>query len=93
MPSLLKGEPRIKVVAEAVSFTQAMELATKLRPRIVVLDLHMGDERAVTPPQVKTCLVGSVLMAMSIWNDDETKALADALGAVTFLDKRTSALS
>jgi len=60
---LLKGEPEIKVVAEAVSFTQAMDLATKLRPRIVILDLHMDDQRGVTPTQVRSCLVGSRSLA------------------------------
>jgi len=30
---------------------------------------------------------GSLVLAMSIWNDNRTKALAHSLGAVTLLDK------
>ena len=47
----------------------------------------MGDEYVVTPSQMKSWLVGSRLLAISIWHDDETKALADSFGAVTLLDK------
>jgi chemotaxis response regulator CheB len=84
---LLTGDPEIEVVAQGVSFAQTMELTTKLRPQVVVMDLHMADERVVKPSQVKSCLNGSRLLAMSLWNDDETKALAEAFGAVTLLDK------
>ena len=84
---LLKGDPEIEVVAESVGFAQTIQLAAKLRPRIIVLDVHMADERKVTPLQLKFGLVGSQLLAISIWKDDETIALAKALGAVTLLDK------
>jgi chemotaxis response regulator CheB len=84
---LIKGDPEIEVVAECVSFAQTMELATKLHPQVIVLDLHMGDERTVTPSQLKSGLNGSLLLAMSIWNDDETKSLAETIGAVMLLDK------
>jgi two-component system response regulator DevR len=85
--SLLAGNPEIEVVAEAASFTQTMELLTNLHPKIIVLDLHMGDERLVSPSLVKSCLNGSRLLAMSIWTDDEAKSLAETFGAVTLLDK------
>jgi hypothetical protein len=41
----------------------------------------------VTPAQVKSSLVGSQLLAISIWNDEDAKILADSFGAVTLLDK------
>jgi two-component system response regulator DesR len=84
---LLKGDPEIEVVAECVSFGETIDLAAKLQPRIIVLDVHMGDERQVTPLQLKFGLVGSQLLAISIWKDDETITLAKAIGAVTLLDK------
>ena len=85
--NLLKGDPDIQLVAEAASFSQTMQLTDKLHPQIVVMDLHMRDEKDVTPAQIKSSLVGSRLLAISIWNDDEAKALADSFGAVTLLDK------
>jgi two-component system response regulator DevR len=84
---LLQEDPEIQLVAEAGSLHQAIEVAGELRPQVVVLDLHMGDEKGVAPIDVKSRLVGSRLLAISIWNDDETKALADRLGAVVLLDK------
>ncbi|HWO29830.1 MAG TPA: response regulator [Candidatus Acidoferrum sp.] len=84
---LLKGDPEIEVVAECVSFAQTMEVTSKLRPQVIVLDLHMGDEGTVTPSHLKFCLIGSRLLAISIWKDEETKALAETIGAVTLLDK------
>ena len=84
---LLKGDPEIQIVAKATSFSQTMQLAEKLHPQIVVMDLHMGDENDVTPSHIKSCLVGSLLLAISFWNDNETKTLADSFGAVAWLDK------
>jgi two-component system, NarL family, response regulator DevR len=84
---LPQGDPEIQVLAEAASLSQAMQLIDKLRSQIVVIDLHMGDDRDVTSSQVKSCLVGSTLPAISLWNYDETKALADSYGAAVLLDK------
>jgi two-component system response regulator NreC len=77
----------IEVVAIAHDFAKAMELCSQLRPDVVLMDLHMPDEKSVTPEQLKTCFSQSTLIAMSIWIDDETKALADSLGAKVLLDK------
>jgi two-component system response regulator DesR len=84
---LLKGDPEIEVVAECVSFAQTMEVTSKLHPQVIVLDVHMRDELTVTPSHVKFGLIGSRLLAISIWKDEETKALAETIGAVTLLDK------
>ena len=83
---LLKSDPEIQLMAEAGNFAQTIELISKLRPRVVVMDLHRGDENNVNPSQVKSCLNGSRLLAIS-WNDSETKMLAKRLGAVTLMDK------
>jgi two-component system invasion response regulator UvrY len=84
---LLQSDPEIQLVAEAVSFRQAMRFASRLRPQVIVMDLHMPDENNLTPLQIKSCFVGSRLLAISLWNDEETKVLADGCGAVTLLDK------
>jgi DNA-binding NarL/FixJ family response regulator len=87
----LKDDLNIVVVAEGANFAQTMKLALILQPHVIVLDLHMGDEYAVTPSQIKASLNGSRLIAMSIWNDNETKSLAETFGAVALLDKATLA--
>ena len=90
---LLRGDPEIQLVAECVSFAQTMERASKLHPQIIVLDVHMGDERSVTPSQLKFGLIGSRLLAVSIWKDDETKVLAERIGAAALLDKANLAIT
>ena len=84
---LLKSDPEIQVVGECVSFAQTIDLAAKLHPQVVVLDVHMSDERTVTRAQLKSGLIGSQLLAISVWNDGETRHLAEAIGAVALLDK------
>lgn len=83
----LKEVLEIVVLAEGANFTQTMKLAKKLQPHVIILDLHMSDERTVTPSEFKASLNDSRLIAMSLWKDDETKTLAEAFGAVTLLDK------
>ncbi|HXM93604.1 MAG TPA: response regulator [Candidatus Dormibacteraeota bacterium] len=87
--SLLNGEPKIEIVGEAINFAQTIQMIEDLRPEVVIIDLHMPDGRVVTQQQVKSCLTPSVsrLLAISIWNDAETKALAASFGAVQLLDK------
>lgn len=84
---ILDSDREIQVVGEATSFRQTIESCGKLRPHIIVMDLHMKDGEILTPLQVKSSVDGSRLLAISIWHDDETKALANAYGAVTLLDK------
>jgi two-component system response regulator DegU len=85
---LLALQNTIEVVGEAASYAQTIQMASTLRPRLVVLDLHMPDERHVTPEEVKTCLTpGSELLAISVWNDESADVLAQSLGATILLDK------
>ncbi len=85
---LLALQDSIEVVGEADCYARAIQMASSLRPRLVVLDLHMPDEKHVTPEEVKTCLtVGSDLLAISVWNDESAEILAQNLGASILLDK------
>jgi hypothetical protein len=56
------------------------------------MDLRMGAANDVTPSQIKSSLDGSRVLAISFWNDSETKTLADSYGAVAWLDKTKLAL-
>lgn len=85
--NLLKDDPEVQILGEATSFGETIKIATTLRPQVVILDVHMQDEEDRTPAQVKSCLVGSRVLAISVWTDGETKALAESYGAVALLDK------
>jgi DNA-binding NarL/FixJ family response regulator len=84
---LLERDREIELVGEATNFAETIQMLKELRPQVIVMDLHMRDETRFMPEEVKSCLNGSQIVAISIWNDEETKALADSYGAATLLDK------
>jgi DNA-binding NarL/FixJ family response regulator len=86
---LLKREPRIKVVAEAANYSETLALTTALQPDVLLLDLHMPDERDYPPETVKNHVLQNTrcVLAISIWNDDAAKLLAENLGAKVLIDK------
>jgi len=89
---LLMEEPAIKVVAEAANFSQAIQMASTFKPDIVLLGSHMPDDYAFEPAYIKNqlALCGSKVLGMSLSSgehDEESRRLAESLGAVTLLDK------
>jgi len=84
---LLKTEPRIDVLGEARNFEELLKMATELKPRVIVMDLHMPGEKGLEPGWVADQLRGSSVLVISIWVDEEAKALAKSYGAIKHLDK------
>jgi DNA-binding NarL/FixJ family response regulator len=86
---LLKREPRIKVVAEAANYSETLALTTALQPDVLLLDLHMPDEREYPSETVRNHVLQNTrcVLAISVWNDDCAKSLAESLGAKVLLDK------
>lgn len=86
---LLEQDPEIQLVGEAVDFTQTLQMTDDLKPEVIILDLHMKDDGELTPGDFKDRLhhTPSRILAISIWNDAESKALAESFGAFTLLDK------
>ena len=87
----LAEDPRIEVVAEALSFAQTIELTNSLKPDVLLMDLHMNDEHAYPPELVRSKISADAgcILAISVWNDDKAKALAKQFGAKVLLDKAT----
>jgi DNA-binding NarL/FixJ family response regulator len=85
--NLLERAPEIQLVAEGDTFIQAMQIIGKLRPRVFVMDLYMGDQRDVTALSATSGLVGPRLLVIPLWNDDEPKSLADNFDRVQLLNK------
>jgi two-component system, NarL family, response regulator DevR len=84
---LLKSDTDVRLVGEASSLRETLDLTAVVCPDVVVMDIHMGDEQNVKPSDLKSRLVDCRLLAMSLWTDEETKILAESFGAVTLLDK------
>jgi DNA-binding NarL/FixJ family response regulator len=86
---LLVVRPEFEVVGEAGDFAQTMRMASELKPHVVVMDLHMPSGIGTAPPDIKSRLesCGSKLLAISIWNEEDTRALAKDFGALKLLNK------
>ena len=84
---ILKNDAEVLLIGEASGFREVIALSSERRPDVVLMDVHMGDEQKIKLSDLKSSLVNCQLLAMSLWTDEETKALAKSLGAVTLLDK------
>ena len=85
---LLADRPEITVVGESTDFAHTLQLCKDLRANVVILDLHMSDGNRISAREFKSQLpTESRVLAISVWYDAETKALAERYGAVKLLDK------
>ena len=89
--NFLNGEPAIKVLGEASNFAETISMTAALKPDVVLLDVHMPDDRSFNPEFVKASLCRARVLAMSLASDyeseEETRLLAENFGAVRTLDK------
>jgi len=78
-----------ELVGEAKGFAETIQLANELRPDVLVMNLHMSDEREYSPESVRFQLSmhSGCIVAISVWNDEQAKALAKRFGARVLLDK------
>jgi two-component system, NarL family, response regulator DevR len=78
---LLSEREDIKLVGEAETFTEAIQKTAELRPDEIIFDLHMAEGAKQRLP------AGLKVLAISVANDDEAKALAERIGTAKLLDK------
>jgi DNA-binding NarL/FixJ family response regulator len=84
---ILRGQPEIELIGEAADYAQAIQLMTALNPEVILLDLRMPGKTETTAFDVKSHLHDSRLLAISFYNDECARILAENLGAAGFLDK------
>jgi len=86
---LLTDRPDITLVGQSTGFAQTLQMCKEMHPHIVILDLHMSDGNRITPSEFKSQMdhAKSRVVAISVWDDEETKTLAASYGAVKLLDK------
>ena len=89
---LLDSESDIEVVGEATSGRQAVVLAKKLMPAIVVMDIAMPLLNGLEATrQILQADTGTKVLMLSAHSDDTYVEQAIAFGAMGFLLKQTSA--
>jgi DNA-binding NarL/FixJ family response regulator len=80
--TILKDESGVSVVGEVSDYAGMLKVLGEPAPQVVLMDLRMPDENRYDPAYIKDQLRGSHLLAMSIWDDQETVNRADSLGAL-----------
>ena len=88
---LLEAEDDLEVVGEAETGRQAVALARKLRPAVVVMDIAMPLLNGLEATrQILKAVPDTKVLILSAHSDDAYVEQATALGAVGFLLKQTS---
>ncbi|HEY0551793.1 MAG TPA: response regulator transcription factor, partial [Verrucomicrobiae bacterium] len=91
---LLRGEPDIEIVGEADTGRHAVQLAKKLRPAVVVMDIAMPQLNGLEATrQVLAALPDTKVIILSAHADDAYVEQANAAGAVGYLIKQASSLA
>jgi DNA-binding NarL/FixJ family response regulator len=85
--TLLRAQTDIAVCGEAHDYADLLKKLNGSTPDVVLMDMRMPGEGRFDPATIKRNLNGSCLLAMSVWNDEETITLAESYGAVKLLDK------
>ena len=90
--ALLEAEGDIQVVGEAATGREAVELARKLRPAVVVMDIAMPVLNGLEATrQIHKILPGAKVLILSAHSDEAYVEQVIALGAAGYLLKQTSA--
>jgi len=85
--ALLQAQNGIAVCGEAQDYPDLLRMLSESMADVVLMDMRMPGGRGFDPTNIKAHLHGSCLLAMSVWNDEETTSLAQSYGATRLLDK------
>ena len=92
LKKLLESESDIEVVGEATTGRQAVELAEKLHPAVIIMDIAMPQMNGLEATrQILKSQPGVKIIILSAHSDDAYVESATSLGAAGYLIKQTSA--
>ena len=84
LASLIDDEPDLDVVAQAASGEEAIALATKHKPDVIVLDLRLGDMSGI---EVTAALKQHKIVMLTSYMKEEDVRLAFEAGVLGYLSK------
>jgi DNA-binding NarL/FixJ family response regulator len=90
--TLLSAEPDLEVVAEAENGRQAVDLAGRLHPQVVIMDIAMPVLNGLEATrQITRSLPSTKVLILSSYANDEYIMALPGTGAVGYLLKHTAA--
>ncbi len=86
----LSLEPDIKIVAEAGDGREAVLLATKLRPQVVLMDIRMPTMSGLEAAAIlRTAVPQTAVILTTMYPTATARAEATAVGAAAFIPKQS----
>lgn len=87
----LDFEPDIEVIGEAENGKAALELAARLQPDVIVMDVKMPQADGIAATQaLNELLPQSRVVILSLYDDPVTRSRAREAGASAFIAKQES---
>jgi len=84
----LAAEPDLMVIGEAADGETALELAQKLYPDVVLMDVELpGMDGIATTSALRSVCPGVTVIMLSIHDDAHTRMCAENAGAMAFVPK------
>ncbi|MBX3372572.1 MAG: response regulator transcription factor [Phycisphaeraceae bacterium] len=85
---MLDAEPDIRVVGEAGTLREAIEIAPRLAPAIITLDLSMpGPSGLASVERLRTAVPGARIIVVTMHDDPAYVRSAIAMGAAGYVNK------
>lgn len=94
--ALLNNEPDMQAVAEATNGEEAVVLASRLRPDVIVMDVSMPRINGIEATRrIKIDVPQAIVVALSMYESEDMAAAMRAAGASAYLskDKASEALT
>lgn len=89
--ALIESEPGMELVGEAKDGIEAVDLASRLQPDVILMDLHMPKKDGIeATTEIKCENPESRILVLTSFNDDEKVYAAIKAGAMGFLLKDSS---
>lgn len=89
--AVVSADPAFEVVAEASDGDEALRIATRLRPDVVILDLSMpGEGGLATAGRLKDTVPETKVLILSVYDHPEYVLQSVRVGALGYLRKDTS---
>jgi DNA-binding NarL/FixJ family response regulator len=85
---MLKGEPDLEVIGEAVNGRQALELCRQLRPDVVLMDVRMPEMDGLTATRaIKEEMPAISILMVSAYESEDYRREAASAGAAGYILK------